>query len=170
MSKNFQTIADIARRQSVKRQRYCPDLSQQMAMAAANYHRLQRLLGDFTSLKQKSYQLGGGSAVGTELTVKLIQRFTYTMTLELRQPAVLCGSPDLVIMVRLYHDMRLAEVVQPTGFSQYRGLYGMPDPNGYGVDEKAQLNRLLAEWLQQCLDYGLPVSNLQPGVAIAGSC
>jgi uncharacterized protein YqiB (DUF1249 family) len=161
MIENIQTKATITYKSVQKKQRYCPDPGQQLAMAAANYHRLQRLLGDIGSLEQSAYQLGGESSTKTELRITVIQRFTYTTTLELRQPEVLGGIQKLALAVRLYHDMQLAEVVQSTGFGQYQGRYTLPEPHGYSVDEKAQLNRLLAEWLQQCLGHGVPISDPQ---------
>lgn len=161
MIENIQTKATIAYKNAPQKQRYCPDPGQQLAMAAANYHRLQRLLRDVGNLEQRVYQLGGTSSTKTELRITVIQRFTYTTTLELRQPEVLGGIQKLALAVRLYHDMQLAEVVKSTGFGQYQGRYALPDPHGHSVDEKAQLNRLLAEWLQQCLGYGVPISDPQ---------
>jgi uncharacterized protein YqiB (DUF1249 family) len=60
-----------------------------------------------------------------------------------------------LILVRLYHDASTAEVVsyQQQGAFHVRALPG--DGPEFSLDEKQQVNALLAEWLTLCLEQGL---------------
>jgi uncharacterized protein YqiB (DUF1249 family) len=61
--------------------------------------------------------------------------------------------PPLLVRVRLYHDARVAEVVE----MQHRRLqarYPYPNAAMHLPDEKLQTNRLFGEWLQHCLRFG----------------
>lgn len=134
--------------------RYKIDLPAMMADCEANYQNLQRLLasGD-----------GGDTCIlleGAESRVVLRTReqTPYTALVEMSvdegvdKPAWL-AAPTL--LVRLYHDARLAEVVSFAGFRRSR-LHGATAtrPLFHG-DEKAQWNEFLAEWLRYCLRHGL---------------
>ena len=137
-----------------EKRRYIPDLTRQMAVAEVNYHRLQRLLGEFTQLAtlQVTLQHGHGAAA-TQLQVQVIERFSYTTTLEVQ----LGGGAkwwQKPLHVRLYHDMRMAEVVKSADYRQYRGSYGFVNNQGLVADEKAQLNSYLALLLKQALQHG----------------
>ena len=136
----------------VGKRRYVPNLTQQMAVAEANYHRLQRLMGDFGQLDSLQVTLQQGAA-STQLQLTIIERFNYTMTIEVQ-----LGSADQwwvkPLHLRLYHDMRMAEVVKSDDYRQYRGSYGYPNDQGIMADEKAQLNNYLALLLQQALQHG----------------
>lgn len=137
----------------VGKRRYVPNLTQQMAVAEANYHRLQRLMGDFDQLDSLQITLQQGVA-STQLQLNIIERFNYTMTLEVQ-----LGTADQwwvkPLYLRLYHDMRMAEVVKSDDYRQYRGSYGYPNDQGIMADEKAQLNNYLALLLQQALQHGM---------------
>lgn len=136
----------------VGKRRYVPNLTQQMAVAEANYHRLQRLMGDFEEVDSLQITLQQGAAT-TQLQLTIIERFNYTMTLEVQ-----LGTADhwwvKPLHLRLYHDMRMAEVVKSDDYRQYRGSYGYPNDQGIMADEKAQLNNYLALLLQQALQHG----------------
>ncbi|MCP4790692.1 MAG: DUF1249 domain-containing protein [Gammaproteobacteria bacterium] len=139
---------------NLEKRRYVPNLTQQMATAEMNYHRLQRLMGCFddTQAMQVKMQNTGATST-TELQLTIMERFAYTMTLKVQ-----LGSSQKwwqrPIHVRLYHDMRMAEVVKSDDFRQYRGSYGYPNNQGVMADEKAQLNSYLALLLQQALQHG----------------
>ena len=139
------------------KRRYIPNLTRQMAVAEANYHRLQRLLGELTQLTawQITLQPMHG-APATQLCIQIIERFSYTTTLEVQ----LGGEMNWwhkPLHVRLYQDMRMAEVVKSADYRQYRGSYGYPNNQGLVADEKAQLNSYLALLLQQALQHGTQV-------------
>lgn len=56
--------------------------------------------------------------------------------------------------VRLYHDAILAEVVKCQRYHQFSPRYEYPNVDMHQVDEKAQMNRFLAELLTHCLSCG----------------
>ncbi|MDP6189200.1 MAG: DUF1249 domain-containing protein [Gammaproteobacteria bacterium] len=147
------------------KRRYIPNLTRQMAVAEANYHRLQRLLGNFTQLAslQVTLQHRHGAAA-TQLQMQVVERFSYTTTLEVQ----LGGGANWwhkPLHVRLYHDMRMAEVVKSADYRQYRGSYGYINNQGLVADEKAQLNSYLALLLQQALQHGTHVQRRVKEVA-----
>lgn len=139
---------------SAVKRRYIPNLTRQMAVAETNYHRLQRLLGDLKQLKSLQVTLQHEEALpSTQLHIKVIERFNYTTTLEIQLGS---GSSwwHKPLHVRLYHDVRMAEVVKSADYRQYRGSYGYPNAQGLVADEKAQLNSYLALLLQQAVQHG----------------
>lgn len=67
----------------------------------------------------------------------------------------LAQSSRVNLQVRLYHDVRLAEVI---AFSDQRAAlasYEYPNEVMFQPDEKAQQNKFLAEWLSMTLNSGL---------------
>ena len=136
------------------KRRYIPNLTQQMATAEANYHRLQRLIGSFDDVESLSVTLQQlTTAPAIELRLRFLERFSYTTTLEVQLGA---GEQwwQKPLHLRLYHDMRMAEVVKSADYRQYRGSYGYPNNQGLMADEKAQLNSYLALLLQQAMQHG----------------
>ena len=142
----------------VKYRRYVPNITQQMAMAEANYQRLQRLLGDLEQTHAVDVTLCAHSDEHqdqlTQLAFTIVERFRYTMTL-----AVQLGDPkqwwNQPLYVRIYHDVRMAEVVKSDNFRQYYGRYSYPNKLGLMANEKAQLNAYLAQLLRQALQHGI---------------
>jgi len=136
------------------KRRYIPNLTQQMATAEFNYHRLQRLIGSFDDVDSLSVTLQQVTAApAIELHLRFLERFNYTTTLEVQ----LGGGKQWwqkPLHLRLYHDMRMAEVVKSADYRQYRGSYGYPNNQGLMADEKAQLNSYLALLLQQAMQHG----------------
>lgn len=135
------------------RKRYQVDLVAQQAECAANYARLSRLFDrDADGLR---FGLGGG--VHLQLTVT--ERGPYTTTLTITQS----DAPPPALMphltVRMYHDARLAEVVEFASRRRVRPRYDYPNPVMFQPDEKAQWNRFLGEWLSHCLRHGVALEH-----------
>jgi len=140
--------------------KYIPDLAKQMALCEANYARLLKLLPDIDDCQLRVFvvdMVQGQSLV----RISVLERFKFTCTLSIAQQpmnAVNCEtisaliSPDL--LVRLYHDAKMAEVISPAKKAQYSGKYSYPNKAMLQVDEKIQLNEYLAQWLSHCLTHG----------------
>ncbi len=60
--------------------------------------------------------------------------------------------PSMVI--RLYHDARVAEVISSQDIRQVKPRYDYPNRDMHQPDEKQQINLFLNEWLHLCLKLG----------------
>jgi len=54
---------------------------------------------------------------------------------------------NLTMTVRMYHDAKVAEVVNCSGQGTFEPEYGYPNKHMLQRDEKRQVNQLLGEWL-----------------------
>jgi len=145
--------------------KYVPDLTRQMALCEANYARLLKLLPDMENCLQRDFivDMGEGEYL---VSLKVQERFKYTCTLSVAQKSINVSkdamidslmSPELI--VRLYHDAKMAEVISPNKKSQYSGKYSYPNKEMYQVDEKIQLNEYLGQWLTHCVTHGYQRQN-----------
>lgn len=132
--------------------RYVPDLQEMAALCEANYLRLLKLLPDDDDGHAFVLRAGQHNA-----RVRLVvdEDHRYTTMVSVSQEGL---SPQwlqpLSMQVRLYHDARMAEVVGYQNQQRFDGRYPYPNPAMRLPDEKVQLNRFLAEWLDHCLKYG----------------
>ena len=83
----------------------------------------------------------------------------YTSLITISQDAEIAGQhlsdyfrPKMVI--RLYHDARMAEVVSNQDIRQVKPRYDYPNHKMHLPDEKQQINIFLKEWLQLSLQLG----------------
>ncbi|KXJ57550.1 DUF1249 domain-containing protein [Neptuniibacter pectenicola] len=137
------------------KRKYIPDLTRQMSQCEANYVRIMKLLPDLDNCDEREFQVSWPEH-SAYLRLKVDERFKYTSTVlvshryETNSPWL--ESPGLV--VRLYHDASVAEVICMQRRKQLSGAYPYPNPNMHLPDEKLQLNEYLGEWLSECLRYG----------------
>ncbi len=136
------------------KRKYVPDLTRQQCACEANYLRLLKLLPDLDSCDSREFHVDWHRQHAL-VRIQVEERFTYTTTVrvthELEVPPWL-QAPSL--LVRLYHDARMAEVICCDRRRQLRGRYGYPNDRMRQPDEKEQLNAYLAEWLNHCLRHG----------------
>ena len=116
---------------------YVTDLKTLQGECSANYLRLLRLVGD------------------GDLHLAILQEAPYTTLVEVTQS----GPLDAVIegprmRVHLYHDVRMAEVVDFQRERHFSGRYRYPNARMHQPDEKLQLNCFLGEWLAHGLAHG----------------
>jgi uncharacterized protein YqiB (DUF1249 family) len=57
------------------------------------------------------------------------------------------------MLVRLYHDARLAEVCCSQQISRIKARYDYPNEKMHQQDEKQQVNLFLHDWLKHCLKH-----------------
>ncbi|WP_257266951.1 DUF1249 domain-containing protein [Endozoicomonas sp. ONNA2] len=87
------------------------------------------------------------------LVIDVLERSPFTTLLKLQMKAdwgQLFSMPKAE--VRLYHDVRMAEVVSRNTSQIIQPRYNYPNRKMHQPDEKEQLNLFLAHWL----DYALP--------------
>lgn len=148
------------------KQRYCVDLGNQMAECDANYIRLLKLMPDMLHGSPLGGQHPGQDCLeigiqtdaekSIRVEISVIQRFKYTTSLSI----LLCCdsySPWIqwpAIEVRVYHDLKTAEVSSFEQHRHFQSRYEYPNRGMFHPDEKAQLNRFLGELLSHCLANG----------------
>lgn len=101
--------------------------------------------------------------IGSGLTVEVVEHHKYTSIIRLSQTLPLpwpqAASP--VMMVRVYHDARVAEVLSYQSHRRFQPRYEYPNPEMHQRREKQRVNEFLGEWLRFSLVNG---QRLQPDV------
>lgn len=102
-----------------------------------------------------SFSLPGRDGTDIAMRIRVTEAFRYTTGLEITQRP---GDPDRLanptMQVRVYHDVNSAEVLSYQGHRGFKPRYKQPNQRMYQVNEKAQINRFLGEWLSHCLQNG----------------
>lgn len=132
---------------AIEKFRYKVNLKRHIADCDANYVRLQALLPTRVIAASRYLGLAGKTNRAIELTVQELT--AHTTLLGLVQHGV-CTQPWLqlpMLKIRLYHDVRVAEVVSYDRRSVPHSRYDYPNKLMYQQDEKVQWNRFLAELL-----------------------
>ncbi|HET7649395.1 MAG TPA: DUF1249 domain-containing protein [Gammaproteobacteria bacterium] len=124
-----------------------------MALYESNHARLRQLLGDVTALPALAVS---SSETDLQLHVTRSERCRYTTSLHMTYhfeaaDGVQC-DPDLLL--RIYHDARLAEAVSCCDRPRHAALRGIWLPAGSELDRRWSLNIMLNKWLEYCLDHG----------------
>ena len=143
------------------KRRYVPDLRCHLSQCEWNYHRLLKLLPELHSNDQRIFMVSWGEQV-SRIELHITERSRYTTTLSAAHDAAIqhtpgensswSSGPNMVI--RLYHDASMAEVLSCQQQRDFAACYDYPNPAMHQRDEKAQLNRFLGDWLSHCLLFG----------------
>ena len=134
--------------------RYSVNLAQHLSECDANFYRLQKLMPDMAQLDSWRFGLSANKEGLTDLLIEVVERCKYTTTLSIRlgQPTSITQASEL--LVRMYHDACMAEVISFQQHRHIRPRYAYPNKAMYQQDEKEQLNRFLGECLSHCLRHG----------------
>lgn len=138
-----------------KKPAYKVDIASLQALCEANYTRIMKL---FPRLVAATGRAGAFRLrVGREATVvaTVTDQSRYTTHVDLAQDnsfAEWAEPPSFE--VRIYHDVRMAEVVSFAAHRRVDSRYRYPNDRMYQEDEKFQQNRFLGEWLCCCLAHG----------------
>ena len=131
--------------------RYKVNLVELQAKCATNYGLMLRI---FPALSHDGVFEFAVSNCGT-VRMNLIERTPYTDLVGLQQSGVASILPNLSLCkVRMYHDARMAEVVEWEGQRGLKGRYEYPNEAMHQEDEKWQRNKFLGELLSYCLREG----------------
>jgi len=135
---------------------YVYNMKEQSALCEASYARLQQLLPGFLAGTQKHLLVQDASGLDTEVMLRVVERFAYTATLEmtLQQHHLPQTLARQQFSIRVYLDATTSEVMLQQQQGSLKGVYPYPNPQMYQVDERAQLNRWLAEWLRVLMRCG----------------
>ncbi|WP_324058423.1 MULTISPECIES: DUF1249 domain-containing protein [Aeromonas] len=138
--------------------RYVPDLMSLQRTCEVNYMALMKLLPPGGSVgAERRYQVGNG--LQFQLTVTEESRFTSQVILVQHNPE-LPSYLQARIEIRLYHDVRMAEVCAAQQISMLQPRYDYPNQKMHHRDEKEQVNLFLADWLRFCLKHGTSLINI----------
>ena len=109
------------------------------------------------------------------ITINEVTRYTSVVTMA--QDAMVQNSPAKntttmvnklsplfrpVMMVRLYHDARMVEILSSQDVRQIKPRYDYPNEAMFHQDEKRQLSLFLKEWLHLCLQQGQVNISFEP--------
>ncbi len=141
-------------------------LADLMALYESNYIRLRRMLPMLHAMPDTAVSEAPGALT---LHFEVKERTPYTTTIHLtylfRDAQGEFPAPDL--LVRLYHDARLAEVLRCGRLRGRRdALYDLR-ANRAGLHEKWRINRFLQKWLGFCLRQGHRLA--PPGYELAST-
>lgn len=135
--------------------RYRVDLKKYLADCEANYVRMLRLFPAIDHQEELLLALGEGEKT---LSFQVLERTPYTTLVSIVQEVEGGSCADwllpLRLKVRLYHDVRMAEVVNWLGQRQLQPRYEYPNKHMRQPDEKAQWNSFLADWLSYAIHHG----------------
>ena len=124
-----------------------------MALYESNHARLRQLLGDVTNLPLTSVS---SSRTDMNLHVTRAERCRYTtslyMTYQFQSTDGIRQDPNLLL--RVYHDARLAEALSCCEQPRHRALQGLWLPARTELERRWTLNVMLNKWLEYCLDNG----------------
>lgn len=136
--------------------KYQPRLSTLMNLCDVNYMLLLKLLGDKEDVGEVR-QFFISDFLSYIINVDEVTRYTTVVTIN--QNAIVMGEnlsqlfrPKMII--RLYHDARMAEVISSQDVRYVKPRYDYPNTKMHLPDEKEQINVFLKEWLQLCHKFG----------------
>lgn len=136
--------------------KYRPNLTGLMNLCSVNYMLLLRLMSD-KEQKGEVRSFFISDFLSYSIDIKEVTK--YTSLIAMSQDATVMGEhlarffqPSM--MVRLYHDAQLAEVIASQDIQQIKPRYDYPNSAMLLPDEKQQTNQFLKEWLQLCHQFG----------------
>lgn len=153
-----------------RRRRYVPNLVADMAECDANYIRLHRLFPHMAEQDQLEFGVdGAGSSAakepnsissltkdGATVSITIIERCPYTTMMSVKVSSEE-DKPWIrwpTLEVRVYHDIKSAEVVSFERHRNFKFRYHTPNQQMFQPDEKSQINRYFGELLTYCYEHG----------------
>lgn len=135
----------------VKSQKYIPNLPAFMTVCEQNYFRVMKLM-------PKTETIGDTSIIDVEnfcyqLEITDTSRFTTDIIFK-QISSNMIGFINPKLLVRVYHDARMAEVISPDYLKRIKPSNEYPNPLMHHKDEKYQVNAFLLDWLDHCITHG----------------
>lgn len=133
------------------KRKYVPHLPSLLAMGEHNYGKLMMLLPEVDEVNLQ-YQFTINDALTYQILIKDAAR--YTTTVNIAQVAK--NLPKFLLpslTVRLYHDVRSAEVLAAQNIGRIKASYDYPNLHMHQKNEKFMVNVFLTEWLTFCMQH-----------------
>jgi uncharacterized protein YqiB (DUF1249 family) len=140
---------------SLKRKRSV-NLSAHHSVCEFNFHQLLRLLPGLRDGVQAWSFAAGREAPLLSVKITVLEKAPYTTTIAVDQGHSSVETPRM--LVRLYHDVGMAEIVSWDHHRHWQAQYKYPNAKMYHPDEKLALNQFLGDWLNYCRNQGLESS------------
>jgi uncharacterized protein YqiB (DUF1249 family) len=126
-----------------------------MTIYESNYIKLSQLT---TAFDWSGWSMVSSTPRDKDLHAQLLRREPYTTTLKLtywfeESGDVLVPDPDLIL--RVYHDARLAEAVSGRDRHTHHKLRELAGDSGAELDRRWRINMMLNKWLDYLFDVGL---------------
>ena len=115
-------------------------------------HNFERLIALLPGLLTPRRKLASKTDGVWAVNVGVVERHKYTTIIKLMQKlplSVVAASPTMIVCI--YHDARVAEVLSYQGQLRFSPKYDYPNPKMRQVREKQRVNEFLGEWLDYCL-------------------
>ena len=127
------------------------------ALCEMNFHCVVRLLPGLRDGVERWSFSAGEESEALNVSVEVLEAAPYTTTIMMQQCRV--GGNEYLceprIVIRLYHDVGMAEIVSWDNHRHWQPQYCYPNDKMYLPNEKFALNQFLSEWLQYCRQQGL---------------
>ncbi len=144
---------------------YQPDLDDLLSQCELNYWLLVQLLpradqlSDYFCLKaheesavgsKMTSWIYGAESVTLTFNLQDVAKYTTTFNLEIKMRHVEVAR-NVNLIVRLYHDAQMLEVMEGSGPSAMQAIYESKHVSK-AADEKRQVNRFVGECLRACFE------------------
>ncbi|NWO03581.1 MAG: DUF1249 domain-containing protein [Idiomarinaceae bacterium] len=141
-------------------QRYVVDVAELHRLTERNYAGLLPLLSQLESEAEVALYAGENLA----FNLRNVSESRYTSDIEIEQlKPNWADYLQAKMTVRLYHDVRMAEIISSQGVTRLAARYQQPNREMRHRDEKHQVNQFLADWLTLCREQG----HIQPKLSEA---
>jgi len=125
-------------------------LANMMNVYENNYKQLIQLVPDVDVKRLILTSANDGLA---NVQIDVLERCKYTTFLKLTH---FLGSndgmiPHLTMKLRVYHDAKLAEVIDSQNQSQFKAVNDYPNKKMHHTYEKRQINLFFGDWLTHCI-------------------
>lgn len=139
--------------------RYCPNLASDGAECDANFIRLCQLMPEMADNDKIEFGITSKHDESVRISMEVKERCKYTTTVAMyfsnMSTTVTNQWVGLRAMeIRVYHDLKTAEVVSCDHVRQFKSRYEYPNAGMQHPDEKSQMNHFLGEILSHCLANG----------------
>lgn len=124
-----------------------------------NYAKLVRIVPQIMHLKAGNLINRCFTDSHIEIAVEEHTRYTSCLRLAVRFSGGSQFLPKISIQVRLYHDAKVAEVIDFQQKRRFQSRYPYPNPGMHQRNEKQQINLFLAEWLDHCIRHGIVITH-----------
>lgn len=131
--------------------KYRQNLPAFMTLCEQNYFRIMRLMPKDESVGKTVDILVANFCYQLEITASA--KFTTEVSFRQTQGDIM-GFVSPKLMVRVYHDARVAEVFCLNYPNRVKPSYHYPNPQMRHKDEKYQINAFLFDWLDFCISHG----------------